>query len=1137
MSKAQVANQGSSDAEYRLVTILFADIVGSTSLTGEVEAETARLIFDRCLRTMSQVIDEFGGTVARLMGDGLLAFFGAPVAHEDDPERAALAAFQIHRSIQRYGSELDIPLQVRIGLNTGRVVMGDVGGESLSEYTAMGQPINLAARLQAQADPGSTLAGEATGRLIGHLFEMEALSGLQLKGFEHAQNAYRLTGMRERPEAERGLPGVETTLIGREQAQQTLVDRLSELQAGRGAIVAVAGDPGIGKSRLLHEAHRATGELALTWAEGRAASYAVDQPFSVIRDLLAELLELNPQDTPAMLDLKLERELMPLFGDRLGEVWPLLAALIGAPVPPAYAERLEGLEPDALKRGMTHAFCDLAEALAARGPLVLAFDDMHWADPSSLEVLRSLFLATERAPLLIILLFRPDREARIWELKAHAERDFMHRYTELILQPLSEGQTHEMVAQILANPQLPGQLLEFLRDKSEGNPFFVEELVRDLIESGTLTREGDAWQLACDLQQAQVPATLQEVVQARVDRLPQAERVTLQAAAVIGRRFGVNLLGAVTPQNGELAERLLALQRADLIRERARIPEPVFSFRQSVVQEVIYNQLLADQRRSLHLHIAQSLERGYSDRLLEHAAVIARHYELAGDREQALHYHRMAGDAAFKLNANHEAIEHYQRAIELSEDLPFDADRASHLYFSLGRAFELTAEYDRAMQTYRAVRTLAQAHDDPHLALESQLAQTTLRVTPTPLFDPEGGRQEAEDTLELARELKDPRAEAKMLWNLSLLGRFTADDEQAITYGEASLAIAEANGLQEQIGFTLTDLFWSYLAVRNTGQARQAIERAYGIWQELENRPMMADCLSGMAFLHFLRGEFDQSIKVSEQAWEASAQIDNLWGKSYSKLYVGLVYLELGDIGRALDTMHASREYGQQAGFVVPGVVLPAIEALTYAKLGSHSKALEMIDESAAAQYGDLTTSFINQVKAQILALAGDTELAQSILDLEGDEPSRIGTLHLILPRALTRIVLCDASGHFEQVLEYGEGLQRSLNAHDIHTLLPMLAYYRGRALHALGKIQPALEALTQGLELANSSGARWCEWRLLGLRSRIHREQGSSQEARADAAGAVERLEFIASHTGDEDLAAAFTALPEVAALLQQVA
>jgi class 3 adenylate cyclase/tetratricopeptide (TPR) repeat protein len=1135
MTLSDPAASNQPGAEYRLVTILFADVVGSTELTRQMEAETTHLVFDRCLRTMSQVINEFGGTVARLMGDGLLAFFGAPTAHEDDPERAALAAHQIHRAIQRYGTELNMPLKVRIGLNTGRVVMGDVGGEELSEYTAMGPPINLAARLQSSAEPGTTLIGETTYRLVNHLCETEAIDPLQLKGFDKPVPAYRLLKVRERTESGRGIPGIDSPLINREAERQTLDTLLAELQAGRGAITALIGEPGVGKSRLLHEVRTRSQDLPLTWAEGHASSYTSDQPFSVIRDLLSELLELNPQDTPAILDLKLERELTPLFNDRLGEIWPMLALLIGAPVPPAHADRLEGLEPDALNRGMTSAFCELAEAMASRQPVVLAFDDLHWADPSSLDLLRSLFLSTERSPLLIVLLFRPDWESKVWDLKAYAERDFGHRYSELDLTPLSEDQTREMVSQILANPELPPQLLNFVREKSEGIPFFIEELIQALIESDALAQQGDTWQLVYDIQQVQVPETLQEVVQARVDRLPVAERQTLQAAAVIGRRFGAALLKAIAPQNGDLPARLLALQRADLIRERTRLPEPTYGFRQSVVQEVIYRQLLGDQRRELHGRIADALEKNFSDRLEENAAMIASHFELAGENAKAQEFHRLAGDQAFHVNANQEAIEHYSRAIELTPPDSFEPELLHHLHTSLGRAYELTADYDRAMQTYDRLRSLAEEHGDRHLALQARLAQTTLRVTPTPLFDPQLGKTEAEQVLKLARELGDPESEAKMLWNLCLLGRFTGRDEEAIVYGEQSLEIAEANQLEEQTGFTLTDLFWSYLAKENTEKAREAILRAYDVWERLENLPMMTDCLSGRAFLHYLRSEFDQAIEVSDKAWETSERIDNLWGKSYSRLYIGLVHIEQGEIERAFQAMRISLELGERAGFVVPGVVLPSMRALTHARMGQCEHALDLVADAFTDQFSGMTRPFVYQVKAQILALAGENQQAQDLLDHEAGNPHGIGTIQLILPIDLTRLVLADAQQDSEAALGLADAISRMQDEHSISILKPTIALYRARALQRLDRPKDALEALNIGIELATASAARWSAWQLFGQRARLQRELGQSESADEDLRAALELVNYISEQAGDERLAAAFKSRPDVSMLIEQ--
>ena len=1133
---SQATSENASPAtEHRLVTILFADVVGSTALTGEVEAETSRLILDRCLRMMSQAIAEFGGTVARLMGDGMLAFFGAPTSHEDDPERAALSALDIHKAVVRYGEELDVPLQVRIGINTGRVVMGEVGGEALSEYTAMGQPINLASRLQSSAEPGTTLIGETTCRLINHRFETRAIPPLNLKGFEEDVPAFQLLELREHADAARGIPGIVSPLIGRERELEKLVSVLRELQSGRGAIVTLIGEPGIGKSRLLHEARAAMGDASITWALGQATSYTAGQPFSVIRDLLRELLRINPMDSPAMIDLKIEKELAPLFDERLGEIWPPIAVLLGAPVPPQYADRLEALEPDALNRGMTSAFCQLVEALAGDQPMVLGFDDLHWADPSSIDLLQALFLTTERARLLIVLLFRPDHESRIWELKTLAERDFGHRLLGITLEALTQSESRQLTTRLLSNDRVPEKLHELLLEKSEGNPYFLEELLQDLMESGTFEQKGETWEVSREIQSLRVPETLQEVVQARVDRLPQDERLTLQSAAVIGKRFGYQLLETVLPHVDNLPGQLLTLQRADLIREWSRQPEPTYDFKQSAVQEVTYQQLLAEQRRDLHQKVAQSLEEMFAELLDEHAGMLAHHFSLAGDNPKAFMYHRMAGDKAFRLSANLEAAEHYSRAIELAQDQDnASMEDLSHLYLSLGRVHEHLAQYDQALDVYDEMRELADHRGEPTLGLRARLAKNTLRVTPTPLFDAKVGRRMSEEALELARSLNDPRAEAKCLWHLGLLGRLTAHDAEAIKSFEQSLAIAETHGLEEQIGFTLTDLYWSYLVLTHVEKSRKTIERAHEVWAKLGNLPMMVDTLAGQVFVQFLAGDYRQAVETANKALKLSEKIDNLWGKSYSQSYSGFVLLDLGEIDLAFETMSRSIELGIKAGFFVPGVILPAMRALTRARLGGSRSNEPLISDTTPENFRKIVGPVLNLVKAEIHVNYDELDQAKSFLDESQDQVAPMSTMYLMFPPELAMASYCHAVGQHDKVVEITTDAIKKLSERGIVCRVPQLHYLRAKALYHLGNQAAAMEALNQGLVLTAESGAKWPTWQLLGLRAHLLSEAGEDRMAAEDLHSAAEIINFIAGHIGEDDLRNAFLGKPEVAAILE---
>ncbi len=697
----------SSDAEYRLVTILFADVVGSTELTGRLGPERARVVLDRCLQRASSAVDDYGGTVARLMGDGMLAFFGAPMAYEDDPERAGLAALQMVDSVRAYGGELGEELHLRVGINTGRAVLGEMGDETMSEYTAMGKPVVMAERLQSKADPDEILVGDTTARLTWHRFELQPIKAFAAKGFDEPVEASILRAELAQPKPQKGIAGLYSPLVGRSREHQQLEEIVTDLQDGRGCIVTIVGEPGIGKSRLLIEAKEASSELPLRWAEGRAYSYTEDQPFSVILDFLTELLEIQPDDTPAMLDLKLETYVRPLMGDQVDIVWPYLASLLSAPIPPQYEEILGQLDPEALNARTINALIALVESVAARQPMVLSFEDLHWADHSSLAVIRALMMATERAPLLLVFLFRPDRDKPSWELKIRAETEFAHRYEHLGLVPLDEASNRELVENLLSLADIPDSIRQLIQDRSEGNPFYVEELIRELIERGVLVQQNGSWRASQAIAEVEVPETLEKVIQARLDRLPQTVRSTLQAASVIGRRFAFRVLGAIATASGNLSDHLLQLQQSDLVRERARIPELEYIFKHVIVQEVTYGSLLGEQRAQLHQQVADTLIELFPDRMDELHGSLGRHYAAAGDSERAIQHYVNAANRAQDLYAYEEAAQYLELAVELDPD----ASLRFELMERLADVHVLLAENIEAVSLYRNMLDLADPQD------------------------------------------------------------------------------------------------------------------------------------------------------------------------------------------------------------------------------------------------------------------------------------------------------------------------------------------------------------------------------------------------------------------------------------------
>ncbi len=896
-----------TDAEHKLVTILFSDVVGSTDLTGRLGAERARVVLDRCLQRMAASVEEYGGTVAQFMGDGILAFFGAPLAHEDDPERAGLAALKMHEAVRQYSSELGEDLRLRVGINTGRAV---IGGESRSETVATGKPVVLAKRLESSAQPDETLFGETTARLTRHRFELEPVEPIAAKGFEAPVPAVRLRAELAQPKPSKGVAGLYSPLVGRSGEQDRLDEIVHDLEGGRGCIVTIVGEPGIGKSRLLSEARISHSELPLRWVEGRAYSYTEDQPFSVILDLLSELLDIAPDDPPAMLDLKLETSIRPILGDELAEVWPYLASLVGAPIPPQYADAVDQLDPEALNAKVVNAFITLVEAVAARQPLVLSFEDLHWADHSSLGLIRSLMMATEHAPILLIFLFRPDRDKPSWELKIRAETDFAHRYTHLALVPLDESAGKELVGNLPAITDIPEPVGDLIQTRSEGNPFYVEELLRELIERGVLVQRDGNWESSEEIAEVVVPETLEKIVQARLDRLPAAERSTLQAASVIGRRFPFRVLEAITSANGDLRDQLLRLQQADLVRERARIPELEYIFKHHVVQQVTYGTLLQEQCSQLHRQVAETLIDLFPERIDELHGTLGRHYTEAGDVELAAEHYGQAARRAEEIFAYEEAAQFLELALDLgpgeerrSELLEWRADlkiflgenvAALLLYqeaqehldpsdkWSKVRLLRKVSEANTSMNTYEErLRYDDLAIDSLNLATEMiegerphpetvrvLLAWFPLRVRTI------RGRQDWDEAeakvvaaLEMAEELDDLTGVAAALARHETIYHRQDKFEEQTQVALRRLEISrdpESGDLRTEASALLA----VGVGLKNWGKYHEAVEyleQAQELAEKIQDIEVLADALGAQTECRFRQDRWDDVLKIEER--------------------------------------------------------------------------------------------------------------------------------------------------------------------------------------------------------------------------------------------------------------------------------
>ena len=654
--------------------MLFADLVGSTELAVRQDPEQLRGLLSAYFEEMAQQIRAFGGVVEKYAGDAIMAVFGVPQVHEDDAERAVRAAVAMRESLvelnpmfeQEYGARLEL----RVGIATGEAVAVT---DPTRELMVTGEVTNLAARLQTAA--GGIVLCPETFRLVRPLVEARSTGPLQLKGFPAPVTAHVVSGLRP-ISTTRGVPGLSSPLVGREHEMAKLRLCGEELVRGRGQIVSITGEAGIGKSRLKNEL-RDHPPPGARWIEGRCQAFTQNTGYAPVVQILRAIFQLTGAEAPPVARTKLRVALRSLVGEKFDQVHPAVAQILGIEGAPGTSSAAV-LDPRAFQSQLVLALRSIIEGLVARSPLLLTIEDLHWADAATIEILTALTELTDFLPFMMLVTSRPDSDGGSWNFRFHAQRHYAHRLTELTLAPLLSEESGRLVENLLELADLPASVRARILDQSEGNPFFVEEIIRALIEEGALRREGERWVAAAGVSVLPMPATLRGLIAARIDRLPAGAKATLQRASVIGRFVGYPPLRALHPGDAELDRSLAHLLRAELLREWAHSPERQYIFKHALTQEAAYASMLHEQRRALHRELAIFLERE-AVAAPDRAPLLAHHWLRAEDWEKALAYSHEAAERARALYARPEAISHYWQALHLLDKLPPTAERARML--------------------------------------------------------------------------------------------------------------------------------------------------------------------------------------------------------------------------------------------------------------------------------------------------------------------------------------------------------------------------------------------------------------------------------------------------------------------------
>lgn len=983
------------------ITVLFGDVSGFTAMSESMDHEDVSVVINSLWSRVDGVILEQGGRIDKHIGDAVMAIFGVPSSREDDAERAVRAALRIHSEIEAWKQEFSaanpglkvhvMQLRLRVGINTGPALVGAVG--TTAEFTAIGDTVNLASRVESAAPPGNTLISHNTYRHLRGIFDMTALAPISVKGKSEPVQVYLVTGIKPHSfrMTARGIEGIVTRTIGREAEVLRLESAFEAAHSRKGAqLVNIVAEAGTGKSRLLLEF---TGRLEerpepLQMFRGRATADMEKIPYSAIKALLASAFEIQDSDRAAVAREKLERGIqLPSAQGTEHEAAHFIGQLIGFDY--STSPYLKGILGDA-RQIRDRAFHYLAEyfaGLAAQATVVIYLDDIHWADGASLDWVDYLLSTRPDLRLLIVCLMRPALFERRPDWRTESERRI-----RLDLEPLSGEQCRQLVSEILQKaPQVPSELVDIVVEKAEGSPFYIEELIKVLIEGGVITPHAAEWSIDMSkLQTVKVPATLAAVLQARLDTLAPRDRETLQLASVIGRIFWPNMLAHI--RNAEitaadsdpaLEQSLHMLRSKELIFENGQSSfedTSEYIFRHAVLYDVTYESVLLKLRRIYHRQVAEGLIWLSDERAGEYAGRIGEHYELAGEREQAAKWYLHAGKQAQDTYAPEAASDYFQKALGFFQEAGTE-DHASktEAFLHLGEVLIWQARYTDATGNYKSM--LRAAVDQKNVPAELQ----ALLGLANCLSQQGDHRQAMEFALraeELARQSHADVEVARALWAQGASSYRLGDGQRALLQAEQALTINTRLDNRTEMARCQNLIAAAHYSLGDYHTAEHYMENALAIFEELGNRAQSMDVLNNLGVVADAHGDYNTAFLRFHSALEIAREIGYRDGEIVFLSNRGGMHVALGNYSAAeADLEQAIQRAGKAGSWILPGTYYELCQASL--KMGKQQQALEAARTSLALSQQDGSPEYIGAAYRALAMVA--RELVMPIAPRDGE--------------------------------------------------------------------------------------------------------------------------------------------------------